>query len=317
MDRHGVDEGILTRLAAQVDPDHLWEYLDQLPGPRHRRGNPSAVLQSLEYLRRRFRANGWAVVDQPCTDPALGRGLNLIATLPGTRTDALVVVGAHHDTVQQTPGADDNGSGLAGLLELARLLSRASWEATLQLVAFDFEETEPEVMHAPFAGSRAYVAALGAGISLRGAFIFEMIGYASNQPESQRVPQGLERWHADVVRRLAAGGRRGDFIAVLGNTGKQTDAFTRAAGAAASDLNVVAFEVPQSATFHHLFRSDHAAFWEANLPAVMLTDTAEFRNPHYHRASDAVETLMPKFWKDVVAATLVAAGALASPIAPA
>lgn len=116
-----------------------------------------------------------------------------MATLLGRQEDTLVVVGAHHDTVRNSPGADDNASGLAGLLELARLLPQASWEATIQLVAFGFEETEPDVTQAPFAGSRGYVAALEPSVRVRGAVVSEMIGYASSQMNSQRVPQGLER----------------------------------------------------------------------------------------------------------------------------
>lgn len=285
-----------------------------MPGPRHRLSNPSAILHTLEYLRRQFRANGWAVIDQPCIDPILGPGVNIVATLPGRVTDALVVIGAHHDTVRQTPGADDNGSGLAGLLELARLLPRVSWEATIQLVAFDFEETEPDVTEAPFAGSRAYVASLEPAVSVRGAFIFEMIGYASNQPESQRLPDGFERIFPDRVQRLAANGWRGDFITALGNRRDLIDLFVRSAGSTVPALNIAAFEVPNTVGFRQLFRSDHVAFWEAGHPALMLTDTAEFRNPHYHQPSDTAETLVPEFWGSVIAATLAAAGTLARPI---
>lgn len=265
-----------------------------MPGPRHRLSNPSAITQTLDFLRRQVRTFGWAVVDQPCVNPVLSHGTNLVATLPGRRTNALVVIGAHHDTVRQSPGADDNGSGLAGLLELARLLPRVSWEATIQLTAFDFEETEPEVIEATFAGSRTYVAALDRSIDLRAAFIFEMIGYASSQPNSQRVPGGLDRIFPDRVGGLAAEGWRGDFIAVLGNRPDLPELFTRSAASVAPALGVAAFEVPPAFPVRHMFRSDPVAFWEAGLPTLMLTDTAEFRNPHYHKASDTVETLSPE-----------------------
>lgn len=304
----------LRELAEEVTADQLWEHLARIPGPRHREVNLSAIDQTLEYLRRRFRGFRWAVVDQPCTDPTLGHGTNLVATLPGRRADSVVVIGAHHDTVPQTPGADDNGSGLAGLLELARLMSRRSWEATIQLVAFDFEETEPEVTQAPFAGSRTYVASLDSTVSIRGAFVFEMIGYASSPANSQRVPDGLDRIFSNPIRRLADSGWRGDFIAVLGNSRDLLDLYLQSATTAAPGLSVVPLEVPSGIGGGHLFRSDHVAFWEAGHPALMLTDTAEFRNPNYHQPSDTFEKLVPEFWRNVVAATLVAAGTLAEQI---
>ncbi len=305
---------VITELAAAVDPDNREECLASLPAARHRATNAPAVMQTLEFLRRRFQSAGWAVVDQPCLDPTFGPGVNLVATLPGRRTDALVVVGAHHDTVRNTLGADDNASGLAGLLELANLLHRASWEATIQLVAFDFEETGDDTTEAPFAGSRRYVGALEREITVRGAFVFEMIGYASHKPNSQRGPEGLDRIFPEQAQRLAGEGWRGDFIAGLGNDRRLTNAFLEAATSTAPGLNVVAFDVPPTVSFRHLFRSDHVAFWEAGLPALMLTDTAEFRNPNYHRPTDTAETLVSEFWRDVVAATLSSVATLAHPL---
>lgn len=87
--------------------------------------------------------------------------------------------------------------------------------------------------------------------------------------------------------------------------------FRAAAASAAPELNVAAFDVPRTVSSRHLFRSDHVAFWEAGLSALMLTDTAEFRNPNYHTPTDTAETLVPEFWRNVVRATLSAIGTLA------
>jgi Peptidase family M28 len=109
----------IRELAGQVREDELGRHLANLSAPRSRDTAPEAAGASLAYLREVFACCGWQVVDQPCQDPVLGSGLNLVATLPGvTQPEALVVVGAQHDTVPSSPGADDNGSGLARLLEL-------------------------------------------------------------------------------------------------------------------------------------------------------------------------------------------------------
>lgn len=298
---------------ATIDAGALSRHLAALPAPRGRPTDGPAIAGALTYLRKTLHGYGWEVADQPCHDEELGDGVNVVATLPGTvRPAALVVVGAHHDTVPGTPGADDNGSGLAGLLELGRVLALRRWEATIQLVAFDFEE----IGAARFSGSTAYVNALrGDQTEFRGAFIFEMIGYRSVTPGSQQVPAGLERIYPDAVGALEGRGRRGDFIAALGSERGESllSHFARSASSGAPELSLLALPVPDNPALRDLFRSDHVPFWQADLPAVMLTDTADFRNPHYHQPSDLPETLDPTFWRDVVAATLAAVAGLAVP----
>jgi Zn-dependent M28 family amino/carboxypeptidase len=306
-------EHILADLARQVDASQLHRHLAALPGPRHRTGDAEAIESAINYLVQQFRLSRWEVVEQPCQDVVLGPGLNVVATLPGQRTDAVVTVGAHHDTVPESPGADDNGSGLAGLLELARLLPRGRWESTIQLVAFDFEETET----GRFSGSRAYVDDLVARrVNLRGAFVLEMIGYRAQTPHSQRIPAGIERLYAEQIADLAEREYTGDFIVALGSDQSRTilQRFLDNARTYVPELAIAAFPVPAGFPVRDMFRSDHVPFWEAGLPAVMLTDTAEFRNPNYHLATDTALTLDQSFWRSVVAATLVGIGSLAVPV---
>ncbi len=311
---------------AEVDPRALARHLAAMPGPRRRPHDAAAIARTLEHLRRTFAFHGWTVVEQPCRDQWLGDGLNLIARRLGSEA-ARVVVAAHHDTVPRSPGADDNGSGLAALLELARLLAAREWEATLDLVAFDFEESnDPAGDRTPsFAGSRAYVEALvRQGIALRGAFVYDLIAYASAEPGSQRVPAGLDRLYPGELAALAQRESRGDFIVAIGLGDARGAELTRAFGAAAdgAGLPVLPLGVPAElarrgvaasafAAPNDLFRSDHISFWAAGLPALFLTDTANFRNPHYHQPSDRPETLDPFFWAKVVAATYAAVASLA------
>jgi Zn-dependent M28 family amino/carboxypeptidase len=306
-------EHILADLAPQVDANQLHRHLVAMPGPRHRSADPAAIESTLLYLEDGFRASGWKVAEQPCQDVVLGPGLNVIAALPGQRADAVVMVGAHHDTVPETPGADDNGSGLAALLEIARLLPRHRWEATIELVAFDFEETET----GRFSGSRAYVNDLLARqTELRGAFILEMIAYRSHASHSQRIPAGIDLLYPEQIVGLETTEYRGNFIVALGSDHSRTvlQRFIENARTHVPELAIAAFPVPAGFPVRDMFRSDHVPFWEASLPAVMLTDTAEFRNPHYHRTTDTAATLDPSFWRSVVAATLVSVASLAAPV---
>jgi Zn-dependent M28 family amino/carboxypeptidase len=306
-------EPVLADLAPRVDANQLHRHLAALPGPRHRPDDVEAIDSTIQYLVQQFRASGWQVAAQQCQDVVLGPGLNIVATLPGQLADAVVTVGAHHDTVPESPGADDNGSGLAGLLELARLLPRRQWEATIQLVAFDFEETET----GRFSGSRAYVDDLVARrADLRGAFVLEMIAYWAQTPHSQRIPAGIERLYAEQIGSLAEREYTGDFIVALGSDQSRTvlQRFLENAGIYVPELAIAPFPVPAGFPVRDMFRSDHVPFWEAGLPAVMLTDTAEFRNPNYHRTTDTALTLDQMFWRNVVAAVLVGVGGLAVPV---
>lgn len=308
----------VAALAAAVDPGALARHLAAMPGPRRRPHDASAIAMTLAHLRRTFAAHGWEVREEPCRDSVLGDGMNLVARLAGARPDALVVVAAHHDTVPGSPGADDDGSGLAALCELARLLRGPELDATVELVAFDFEESnDPFGDRTPsFAGSRAYVETLGRDDrTLRGAFVYDLIGYATLAPGSQRLPPGLDRAYPAELAALQARGR-GDFLAAIGLGDERgiglLRAFVGAAHAAAPDLAVVPLAAPVGvAALADLFRSDHVSFWRADLPAVFLTDTANFRNPNYHQPTDVASTLDAVFWSRVVAATLGAVVALA------
>jgi Zn-dependent M28 family amino/carboxypeptidase len=299
----------IRELAAQVREEELRLHLARLPSPRSRATAPEAVEATLTYLREVFATCSWQVADQPCQDPVLGSGLNLLATWPGDiQPELLVVVGAHHDTVPESPGADDNGSGLTGLLEIARVIGQRRWATTLQLVAFDFEETG-------FFGSRAYVDALRRtpGVHLIGALILEMIGYRDLQPRSQQLPPGARWLFRREVGELERRGSPADFLVALANrrAAALLRQFAAAAALAAPDLPVFPLKVPRLAPLADLYLSDHVPFWQAGLPAVQLTDTAYLRNPYYHGPDDRPETLDPRYWRLVVSATVATAATLA------
>ncbi|MBD0335968.1 MAG: M20/M25/M40 family metallo-hydrolase [Cyanobacteria bacterium Co-bin13] len=203
---------------------------------------------------------------------------NWVFKIPGRRTSRLpILVGAHYDTVPGSPGADDNASGLAVLLELARHFTAHPPRSPLHLVAFDLEEYG-------LAGSRAYAASLKQqGTRLRLMLSLEMLGYCNAAPNSQKYPaKFLEAIYPD----------RGDFIALIGHWQTVPDlvrlqrAF-RKAGAPCQWLPMIR----RGQILPDTRRSDHAPFWDLGYPAVMVTDTADLRSPHYHQSSDRIETL--------------------------
>jgi aminopeptidase YwaD len=195
----------------------------------------------------------------------------------------LLIVSAHYDTVAGTAGADDNGSGMVVLLELARRLAGRPMPSELRLVWFDAEE--PGLI-----GSGRYVESLSAGERRRliGAINLETIGYTDRRPGSQALPPG--------AKALFDPGDRGDFLLVVGNVqsallgravfeGLQPEHGPRFRSELFALLPGAGWLFPDSR------RSDHARFWDVELPAVMLTDTANLRSPHYHTPSDTVQTL--------------------------
>jgi aminopeptidase YwaD len=191
----------------------------------------------------------------------------------------LVLVGAHYDAVPGCPGADDNGSALAVLLELARAFGDAPARRPIRLIAFDLEERDR-------AGSRAYAEEVRSrGEPLLLMISLEMLGYRDCRAGSQRYPAGLRYMYPD----------RGDFIGLMGNLRALPQLWCLARQvrkAVPCEFLAVPF---RGRMLPDTRRSDHASFWDLGYPAVMVTDTANMRNPHYHQPSDRIETLDLEF----------------------
>jgi Zn-dependent M28 family amino/carboxypeptidase len=207
-------------------------------------------------------------------------------------------VGAHYDSVPGSPGADDNGSGVAALLELARVLAPHRFRRSVLLAAFDMEEIG-------LLGARALVPALRREHRLRGALIFESLAYTTSAAESQAVPPGMNLLYRGQYARLQRRHGAGDFTATIYD-GRSTvlarrfaEALAHTAGRDAVTLLRDPGDVPLLGRLlrravpavRNFSRSDHVAFWEAGVPAILVTDTADFRNPHYHHPTDTPDTL--------------------------
>jgi hypothetical protein len=239
-----------------------------------------ALEAAAAYVERELAGLGYTVTSQQWTSAGGQAFRNLEVTVPGrTKPTEVVVVGAHYDSNPGTPGADDNASGVAALLELARLLRTDSLPRTIRLVAFANEEL-------PFfgtadQGARRYVAALKQrGDDVRSMLSIETIGYYATGPKTQMYPKPLNLFYPDT----------GNFIGFVGNLSSRPlvheaiAAFRRhtpfpSHGAAAPE------SIPGVGW------SDHEAFWAAGFPAVMITDTAPFRNPYYHTRGDTPDRI--------------------------
>ncbi len=271
-------------------------HLRALIGERHPVSSPAALRQAEGYLTEQFKALGLEVSTHPFK--ALGDTYrNVIGTRPASHPspagDAPLIVAAHYDTVPGSPGADDNASALAVLLEAARRLRSFPLSREVRFVAFSLEEED-------LLGSLAYVSSLREdGQEICGAIVLECVGYACATEGSQRTPPGVPFAVPTV----------GDFLAIVGNTASAAlvAAVEGAARERVPDLKTATLVVPGNGEFFpDTRRSDHAAFWHHGYPAVMLTDTANFRNPNYHASTDTIETLDLGFMEKVAQTTTAA-----------
>ena len=205
---------------------------------------------------------------------------NVIASF-GPRDAERIVVGAHYDVCGDQPGADDNASGVAGLLELGRMLSTDSTlKYRIDLVAYSLEE--PPYFRSPSMGSFIHAKSLkDSGVKVKGMVSLEMIGFFSKARRSQQYPVGLMK--------LFYGGK-GDYVAIVRkfSDGKFSRKFTRHTKKA-SDLSVKSFKGPR--WLPGIDYSDHMNYWDMGISAVMITDTSFYRNRNYHQKTDTIETL--------------------------
>jgi len=210
---------------------------------------------------------------------------NLVAHNGESPRGSVIVVGAHFDSVPGTPGADDNASGVAVLLETARILAKTETVNRSLFCAFNLEESG-------MIGSRSFAAKLKrTQVDIAAMISLEMVGYTDSRAGSQKYPAGLSWFYPN----------RGDFIGVIGNW--SSDALLRKFVRSlrqVQGLPVEMLSVPGSGGLVPAVRlSDHSPFWDLGYPALMITDTSFYRNPHYHSPSDRLETLNIDFMAKV------------------
>jgi hypothetical protein len=265
----------------------LREHVDQLAGvigPRHL-GKPHSLEAAAAYIEKQFADIGDATTRQTYRVDDHSEASNLVVERRGTKApEQILVVGAHYDTLAATPGADDNASAVAMLIEVARRLAGVPMQRTVRFVSFPCEEL-------PYAqtgsmGSQQYARECRKrGERLAGMICLEMVGFYSTTADSQKLPPGIPR----VLRPLFP--RRGDFLAAVGNLRslRLLRSFRRGYRRMRCELPLFSIALPER--IKEIRRSDNSSFWDQGYAALMITDTSFLRNPHYHQPSDTPQTL--------------------------
>lgn len=307
-DRKGVS---IAELVAQVDTNRLRADMDSLVGTRHYT-LPSQKLQSIkDTMVARFNRDQLQL-DVHSFQFQAYQAQNFIGTHTGhAQYGEHVIIDGHYDCVSNGPGADDNLSAVVGVLEASRILSKYSFHKSIKFIGFDLEELG-------LLGSKEYVKnGRKPNEKNVGVLNFEMIGYYSDKTGSQKLPAGFNQLFPQAYATVVADSFRGNFITNVGNVASSVlvDTFNACAKKYVPELKVISVKAPGKSTIApDLRRSDHAAFWDADIPAIMLTDGANFRNKNYHSALDVVDSLNVSFIQNVVKATIATAASIAKPM---
>lgn len=268
---------IETNLRLHVDR------LAGLIGPRYLQ-KPKTIQATVGYIESQWAAMGMTV-KQECYGAFGDNAINLVVDIMGTkRSDEVVLLGAHYDTVYCTPGADDNASAVAAMLEVSRLLLKHRASRTIRYVAFACEEPPYFAIGAMGSQFHARQSRLR-GDKITGMLCLEMVGYFSDAEQSQMVPTAIPRW----LHRFFP--RRGNFLAAIGNLASWRLCWSFRRGFKRGTRSMPLFSLCLPESVNDIRLSDNSSFWDQGYPALMLTDTSYLRNPHYHKGSDTPETL--------------------------
>lgn len=273
----------INSLLESIAESELRRWVERLAVPRHYLCEPEENEGVALWIAAQLQSWGYSVQFQ-------GEWRNVVA-LPQKISGPLVLVGAHYDSVGGCPGADDNASAVAAMLACAKACSILKPVPSVCFVSFNREEDS-------LLGSRDFVRWLDTQAKMRidCAHILEMVGFASDSPKTQRVPPGLPVRVPDI----------GNFLGLLANRDSD-DVLGQALESASTylpGLPVIGLRVTLGLEkyFPVLLRSDHAPFWQKKIPAMMWTDTSEFRNPFYHQPGDKPHTLNYHFLRSVTQA---------------
>ncbi|QTA88188.1 M28 family peptidase [Desulfonema magnum] len=274
-------------IISQVSVDYLTYLIEKVSVPRHYIAEKENNKRIALWIKKQFMSYGYEVFFQ-------GRYDNIVAIPPGKSEKPYLIAATHYDTVPRSPGADDNGSGIAVLLTCAKIFSEGGMPKSAMFVIFNREEDG-------LLGSSDFVERYVKNneIKISEANVLEMVGYCSYEPGSQKFPDGLPVKLPDT----------GDFLGIIGNktSNKITEMLLKHAATYLDDFPVMGLKVyfGLERFFPLLRRSDHSPFWEAGIPALMWTDTAEFRNENYHSSHDTPDTLNYEFMRKVAQLLLI------------
>lgn len=270
--------GKLTGHEIEIE-SQLKEHVEKLGGKFGIRNNPISLQMSLNYITDRLQSYGYVVKEQKYNVDTM-ECRNIEAEKKGTeKPDEIIILGAHYDSIYGSPGADDNGSGVAAVLEMARLFSERNQKRTIRFVFFASEE--PPYFRSDAMGSYQYATRCKKqNENIKGVLILETLGYYSEEPDSQKYPLAFVPGYPD----------RGNYIAFVSNLNSQK-LLKKCISAFRSSTDFPSEGVSAPEWITGIDWSDQMYFWKNHFQAIMITDTALYRNPYYHLATDTPQTL--------------------------
>ncbi len=300
----------IQEMVDKVDIANLEKMMNDVVGVRHYKSNPEHLIYVGNYINQIMIDHGLSIHHQNFTFNNLTFP-NLIGRLEGLNNNKLCLINGHFDSAEFAPGADDNATGLVGVLEAIRVMSDYLFENNVQFTSFNLEELG-------LIGSLNYVSnGIEPDQQIVGLINYELLGFYSDAPDSQTIPAGFELLFPNQVKEIINDQKRGNFIA---NTGAETSfglmaAFTKAAKTYVPALKVIELPLPGNGQIAPILRrSDHAPFWDKGYPALMITDGAETRNPNYHQPTDNIETINFDFMTNVVKTGIATLATIAKPL---
>jgi Zn-dependent M28 family amino/carboxypeptidase len=297
MDKLTAVNSYIHKISSEVSIERLKRYVKSVEGLRHGWENYNALEEKAEFIEGTLRSFNLKVESQEV--PFHRKTYrNIIAIMEGIDKEKEgILLGAHYDAAWGSPGADDNASGVAVLLEAANILSNQKLHRTVQFVAFTLEEPQPQTLNFLIGSNHFAREAKKQKKRYEAVFILESVGYTDTIEGSQAVP---------VFVRIPVP-KQGNFLGIIANRRSKAimNAFYHIASEHVPELTIVPYKVPLSGRIIPETRfSDHASFWNYGYPALMLTDTAMFRNPNYHTHKDKYETLDFTFVVNVTKAVI-------------
>lgn len=279
----------ILEIVNSVDTNRIKSNLSNIEGIRHYQADPEHLEEVRQLIIDHHVLMNRDTLIQKVIYNTVNEGKNIFGIQDGIFSKNIeYFIGGHYDGVEEGPGADDNGTAVAAMLEVSEIFKDFNFKKGIRYVAWDFEEQG-------LIGSAHFVNNKSSELSIPGYLNFEMIGYYTTKPNTQDLPFGFDLLFPDAFQEIEDNDFRGDFLTNVGNATASNQLmldFEAIATQYVPELSVISIASPGNGTsVPDLLRSDHAPFWIDNIPAVMLTDGANFRNKNYHTDKDVMDSL--------------------------
>lgn len=303
----GMKHNIINNAINNISSTDLMNNLRTLQGKRNANTDPMHLNNSRIFLKNYFEQY-FSTEELKMNTPTL-QCINYSASQYGfNQPNNIIVIDAHYDSAGNSPGADDNASGVIGVMEAIKVLSPYCSDKTIRYLLFDLEELG-------LVGSNLYLNnQLSTKDSIKAVINFEMIGYYSEANNTQDLPTGFNVLFPEAYQEVINNNRKGNFITNVGNANSVNLINTYKSNGLkyVPELKIISLNVPGNGSIvPDLRRSDHASFWDKNIPALMITDGANFRNKKYHTVNDSIHYLNPEFMQRVIATAIASIAELA------